>query len=368
MRYNTSLAYLRCGLFCPHDELDWRTSKGMDKRYDTKEMKVLPLSGGSRRPLTVRWGFVYICTAVFVIVFTLVFNFIFVLYPDKVESYDITTSIDTTDLLFRLSQIKAQATPELRVYAESSDLALTNLKIFHEEDISLREANELPAPILSPADAEGSSHMYESASYRNPADIATELSTESISMMDVQGSLDKALPRIRQDSNNIAWYKTHTPSRFPLRGTDNSDITSGYGWRIHPVYGYPKPHDGVDIHAPFGTDILAVADGVVTRSQYFGGYGYMVEILHRRNPEIRTRYGHVTTGGLLVDVGDSVKRGDLIALVGSTGVSTGPHVHFEVRINGKHTDPEDYIRKNWHCGGFPALTETNDDEEDPDDQ
>ena len=92
------------------------------------------------------------CTAVFVVVFTLVFNFIFVLYPEKVESYDLATSIDTTDLLFRLSQVKAQTTPELRIYAESSDLALTNLKIFHKEDILLKQATDPPVSILPPAD------------------------------------------------------------------------------------------------------------------------------------------------------------------------------------------------------------------------
>ncbi len=339
----------------------------MDKGCDTKEMKILRLSSDNRRPFTVRWGFLYICTAIFVVIFTLVINFVFVLYPDKVESYEVATSIDNTSLLSRLSQIKAQATPELRVYAESSDLALNNLRIFHEEDIVLREANELTAPVLSPADAENSSVMYESASYRNPADIATELSSESISMMEVQDTLDKALPRMKQDSDNIAWYKAHTPSRFPLRGTDSSDIDSGYGYRIHPVYGYLKHHDGADMHAPYGTDILATADGIVTKSQYLGGYGYMVEILHRRNPNITTRYGHIITGGLLVDVGDTVNRGDIIGLVGSTGVSTGPHVHFEIRIDGIHTDPEDYIRKYWHCGDFPpAPVNINDDEDNPD--
>ena len=116
----------------------------MDKGYDTKEMKILRLSSDNRRPFTVRWGFLYICTAIFVVIFTLVINFVFVLYPDKVESYEVATSIDNTSLLSRLSQIKAQATPELRVYAESSDLALNNLGYSTRKTSFLERQMNLP--------------------------------------------------------------------------------------------------------------------------------------------------------------------------------------------------------------------------------
>ncbi len=117
-------------------------------------------------------------------------------------------------------------------------------------------------------------------------------------------------------------------------------ITSSYGYRIHPVYGTKKFHSGIDIGAGYGVDIIAAADGTVTLSADNGGYGKCLIINHGSG--ISTLYGHNSV--LLVSKGQKVTKGQLIAKAGSTGVSTGPHLHFEVRVNGSTADPMQYLR------------------------
>lgn len=116
-------------------------------------------------------------------------------------------------------------------------------------------------------------------------------------------------------------------------------ITSKYGMRMHPIFNVYRMHTGVDIGAPLGANIIAVNDGVVTLSAYSSSYGYYVMIDHGGG--VVTLYAHASK--LVATEGDIVKKGDVIALVGSTGWSTGPHLHFEVRINGKTQDPLPYI-------------------------
>lgn len=108
----------------------------------------------------------------------------------------------------------------------------------------------------------------------------------------------------------------------------------------HPVHKTKKFHSGLDIGAAYGTDIVAAADGTVTLATVNGGYGKCIVINHGSG--ISTLYGH--NSSLLVSSGAKVTRGQVIAKAGSTGVSTGPHCHFEVRINGATTDPLQYLR------------------------
>ncbi len=117
-------------------------------------------------------------------------------------------------------------------------------------------------------------------------------------------------------------------------------ITSGYGDREHPIQGVVKLHSGIDIgNAGYGAPVIAAADGVVTMAGKYGGYGNCVMINHGNG--ISTLYGHGQK--ILTTVGTEVKKGDLIMEVGSTGVSTGPHVHFEVRVNGTAVNPLPYL-------------------------
>ena len=137
-------------------------------------------------------------------------------------------------------------------------------------------------------------------------------------------------------------------------------ITSPYSMRVHPITGVYKLHTGVDISAPIGADFIATADGVVTKANYNGAYGNMVMIDHGGG--ISTLYAHGSE--ILVQVGQVVKRGEPVLKVGSTGYSTGPHAHFEVRINGVPTNPMDYITGNKIPGILDKQEEKLDEETD----
>ena len=128
------------------------------------------------------------------------------------------------------------------------------------------------------------------------------------------------------------------PAIQPVLNKDLKRMASGYGWRVDPVYHIRRFHEGMDFSAPIGTDIYATGNGVVTFSGWRQGYGETIEIDHGLG--YSTRYAHCHK--LFARVGKKVKRGDLIALVGNTGKSTGPHVHYEVHYNGRPIDPRNY--------------------------
>ena len=128
----------------------------------------------------------------------------------------------------------------------------------------------------------------------------------------------------------------------PIGSGWESRVTSEFGSRIDPISHRPKNHTGMDMAVPTGTPLRAALPGTVTISKYnAGGYGYYVMIDHGSG--LATLYGHCSS--LLVQAGQTVEAGDIIALSGSTGRSTGPHLHFEVRVHGERTDPRKYLPK-----------------------
>ena len=127
------------------------------------------------------------------------------------------------------------------------------------------------------------------------------------------------------------------PSIAPVQGFR---LTSAYGMREHPVLGGERMHKGLDLAVPAGTPVLAPADGVVEKASWFSSYGNFIEIAHGGNME--TRYGHLS--GYNVVEGQQVHKGDVIGYVGSTGRSTGPHLHYEVRVDGQAVDPSPYMQ------------------------
>jgi murein DD-endopeptidase MepM/ murein hydrolase activator NlpD len=135
-----------------------------------------------------------------------------------------------------------------------------------------------------------------------------------------------AAKTVKKGSGVLAW---------PVIGA----VTSGYGYRIHPIFNVRRLHTGIDIDADMGDAIKAAAGGTVVSADWRGGYGKCVVISHGGG--LATLYGHMSVIG--VSAGDTVKRGEVIGKVGSTGYSTGPHLHFEVRVNGDPVDPLGYL-------------------------
>ena len=157
---------------------------------------------------------------------------------------------------------------------------------------------------------------------------ARELSLASVSQEKVFESLINDLKRKRN-------LLSSTPSIWPAKGW----LSSGFGYRISPFTGLREFHKGFDISSRKGTKVIATADGVVTFAGRNGLYGNMIKIDHGHG--MMTRYGHLEK--MLKKRGDAVKRGDVIGLMGNTGRSTGPHVHYEVFLNGLPVNPQKYI-------------------------
>ncbi len=160
-------------------------------------------------------------------------------------------------------------------------------------------------------------------------------------------AMELAETQLEQDSHTISSliqqragqgsiaFRGNGAMQLPCLG----EITSGFGWRMHPVLGYERFHSGLDFGADYGTTIYAAEQGIVIFAGWYGGYGNAVIIDHGGN--VTTLYGH--TSEFYVSEGQMVQRGQAIAAVGSTGLSTGPHLHFEVRRDGEPTDPLAYL-------------------------
>jgi len=170
-----------------------------------------------------------------------------------------------------------------------------------------------------------------------------------LSRIDLITMLDKDLVRLKEMANyqeesfnNLKSFLVdqkdlleRSPYRWPVRGF----VSSGYGPRLDPFTGLQRRHVGIDIVAPTGTTIRAPADGIVTYTGLDPTLGNMLVIDHGYG--VITRYGH--NDSVLVREGQRVKRGDAVALVGSSGKSTGPHLHYEIRINDLPVNPRNYI-------------------------
>ncbi len=183
------------------------------------------------------------------------------------------------------------------------------------------------------------------------ADLNLRYLTEAVALRQVQGQkavVEGRINSMNQASDGVAqilaelqkgqpdWFPGSVETSNPVPGVKPS---SPFGMRHHPILGVDRLHAGCDLGAPSGTEIHATADGIVVLAEVRGGYGNAVVIDHGNS--LATMYGH--TSRMLVKPGQLVKRGDVIALVGSTGLSTGPHLHFETRIKGLPIDPEGVV-------------------------
>jgi murein DD-endopeptidase MepM/ murein hydrolase activator NlpD len=140
----------------------------------------------------------------------------------------------------------------------------------------------------------------------------------------------------------------NVPSGMPLQ---DATLTSSFGMRTHPVLGGRRNHKGIDLAQPSGTPVYATADGVVGKAEWFSSYGNYIQIEH--GGEMETRYAHLS--GYSVTAGQLVHKGDLIGYVGTTGRSTGPHLHYEVRVAGEAVDPRPYMMNTQLAVGDPSL-------------
>lgn len=191
----------------------------------------------------------------------------------------------------------------------------------------------------------------ELASQRDQLEVQATNVAETIARLSSdRAAFEAAQQRLESDSQQVSsliqdLIASQTVPNDPPQGTGqllapvSGPITSSFGWRIHPVYGTSRLHAGTDFGVPTGTTVYAADRGTVIFAGWYGGYGATVIINHGGG--MTTLYAH--NSQVLVSEGQSVERGTPVAASGSTGLSTGPHVHFEVRIQGQPVDPAGYI-------------------------
>jgi murein DD-endopeptidase MepM/ murein hydrolase activator NlpD len=171
---------------------------------------------------------------------------------------------------------------------------------------------------------------------------------EKISYNDVQKALEMLMVniKVREEIYNKmeaillkqSVLKETLPSLYPV---DVPYSSSSYGWRMDPIIGKRAFHEGIDFSAAHGEPIYATAGGIVEKASRAGAYGNLITINHGGG--LQTRYAHISK--ILVKKGDIVKKEDLIAYVGNTGRSTGPHLHYEIRLNKHSLDPKQYLKR-----------------------
>lgn len=230
------------------------------------------------------------------------------------------------------------------VYASDKEVLSGLEEVYEEVETKKEEVETLQAEMnKSKTLAETQKKSIE----EDKAEVAKQKQEIAASNEENQAMLEKlqadaeAITSVAVDKGSSSSNSTYTGGEmaWPVPSVGTSNITSVYGWRTHPIFGVGRGHSGVDIGAPHGVAVVAANPGKVIYSGWYGGYGNCIMIDHGGG--VVTLYGH--NSSLKAYEGQRVSRGQTIALIGSTGWSTGPHCHFEVRINGKTTDPLDYI-------------------------
>jgi murein DD-endopeptidase MepM/ murein hydrolase activator NlpD len=186
-----------------------------------------------------------------------------------------------------------------------------------------------------------------SASARAASDSATGGPFVPYRLPANAGAFERQVHRIaiaRAQADRLTRLMTAVPLRQPVTG--ELEQSSGFGVRIDPFVGRPAMHTGVDFRGEPGEPVHATASGTVTSAGWSGGYGRMIEIDHGNG--LATRYGHLSE--IEVHPGETIRIGQVIGRVGSTGRSTGPHLHYETRVHGEAVDPDKFLRAGMHMG------------------
>jgi murein DD-endopeptidase MepM/ murein hydrolase activator NlpD len=241
---------------------------------------------------------------------------------------------------------------ELVVLKEKNNILSKKIQNFNQEINQLKEKvdklNNLGTKLRVMARLDIPENKVEGVggpSFDDVKNFVNEKSFEDQNIKNLHYVLDKLNFELKQEENNIKqlykYYKENniklssTPSIWPSKGW----VSSPFGWRRDPFTGRRRFHEGLDITNRCGTPVVAPADGIVVFAGRHGGYGNVIYISHGFG--ISTRYGHLHK--ITVKVGQHVQRGDIIGEIGSTGRSTGPHLHYEVRVNNKPVNPINFI-------------------------
>ena len=259
----------------------------------------------------------------------------------KISSTDDKIVNQESEIKFQREQIKA--------FAEEVESLKTKIAQLSAIEIQIREATNIIDPDFKPVDevvlygmgGPKTAEMDITASLdEKPTKFLVSMHQELDMLNSVADYQQESLQSLLQGLVARQNLMSSTPSILPI-GSGKHVITSKFGYRKSPFSSARSFHSGLDISAIIGTPIVSTAAGKVIQSGWKGDYGYMITIDHGFG--VVTRYAHCSE--LKLEVGAKVFKGDVIALVGNTGRSTGPHLHYEVLLNGVFVNPEKYINK-----------------------
>jgi murein DD-endopeptidase MepM/ murein hydrolase activator NlpD len=239
-----------------------------------------------------------------------------------------------------LLQYNKNLTAEMEVISKQVDQMQLVLADLAQRDDNLYRAilGAEPIPVSVRLGATQQISYYDSLARMTNTQLAADLQRK-VDILEKELYVQaRSYEEIMDLAKNNEVRMDNIPAIQPVLNKDLKRMASGYGWRVDPVYHIRRFHEGMDFSAPIGTDIYATGNGIVTYSGWKQGYGETVEIDHGFN--YGTRYAHCSKR--LVKVGQKVSRGEVIALVGNTGKSTGPHLHYEVHYQGKPIDPRNF--------------------------
>ncbi|PKN12255.1 MAG: peptidase M23 [Deltaproteobacteria bacterium HGW-Deltaproteobacteria-4] len=241
------------------------------------------------------------------------------------------TNVDRSELKRLRVQNQLQHN-ELREFANRLEDVRKEMVILAQNDAKMRAQAQISHPSGTPENIQvGIGGPLESAP-------ASDMSNLQQQIDQIRASIDlrrESQEEVRGFLTEQSSLLSSKPNGLPARGW----LTSNFGIRNSPFSGKRTMHEGIDIAARIGTPVYATAAGIVSRAQIENGYGKLIVIDHGYG--YKTYYGH--NSKLVVKVGQRVKRGDLISASGNTGTSTGPHVHYEVRLNGVPLNPRKFI-------------------------
>ncbi len=235
--------------------------------------------------------------------------------------------------------VRERKLAEQKVSAAQSDLESTQTALLSEQQEQQRARNQLDTLAderrnLVAAAQDQREHVAGEVAQIEDLSATEEAQLEAL-IVERQREIEAAREAARRAAGIVGQQSAPGVLAWPVSGT----ITSPFGYRRNPFGGGLEFHQGLDIAAPTGTTVTAASSGTVISAGWYGGYGNYILIDHGGG--MATGYGHLSQ--IFVSAGQQVQKGQAIGAVGSTGMSTGPHLHFEVRLNGKPTDPAAYL-------------------------
>ena len=323
----------------------------LKKHKQSKFLTIMLIPYSSKKTKSLRiphWLFYAVfCTAGGLMLVAFLFSLRASYFENHAESLNVewNKSIKlNTQLLEEKQEIESNVEKQKESFEQQLDSYESQLEYFNEKTRELEERiNELNATKEEIYNLISSSADHPIARYTPDASMGgPHIKVAATTLESIYQDLDERLTAEIQEyasliaeAKRIKPFLDAKPSIWPVQGT----VTSEMGERPNP-FGYgTESHSGLDIAVSAGTYVKATGNGTITYSDWESGYGYLVVIDHGYGYE--TYYGH--NSWLLYDVGEKVLRGDNIAVSGSTGRSTGPHVHYEVRLNGALQNPRDYL-------------------------